>query len=422
MVKKQILQGMVREAGRQGARRAVEVSMAASAKSGAWRKMFESSAREGSRQAGRGAGHGATEAAGHAARQGTRQEGKEASKQTTEAAARTGATAGKDGVRASVGAGEGAAKPGLYRRMMDSAKAGGTGAAEGDLHFFGKHMMKVPKFLMNHPVLAIGGYMALKGHASGRGAFIELGDTANKWFFPEKDQDKSLLENSGRAVLDASMGEGTFDKVRDFIHGGVDAVRDGLHAAKDGLSSGGWSFPAGGEVGLPVAAPQNTILTIGSRQVDLSQYSEEEQARLRAYAASINAQQPTTGMALTQQMGQAFNPMESFAGLLQSLMSGGRTTSAAAMIPAAMLMFGNYGWMAKIASVMLASFAYKNVQHLNEQQASTALQQLAQRGMSQGAVPAVQQLQGRNSLSQIPTVSSTVPDEELPQFRSSLRR
>lgn len=44
-----------------------------------------------------------------------------------------------------------------------------------------------------------------------------------------------------------------------------------------------------------------------------------------------------------------------------SVLSGGRGLSLAALIPAAYLMFGNFGWMGKIASFLLGNFALKNL-------------------------------------------------------------
>ena len=64
-----------------------------------------------------------------------------------------------------------------------------------------------------------------------------------------------------------------------------------------------------------------------------------------------------------------FSPFSGFKNLLNTV-TGGNTNmmSVAAMIPAAMLMFGNFGWMGKIASMMLGSMALKNMNHPASQQ------------------------------------------------------
>lgn len=52
---------------------------------------------------------------------------------------------------------------------------------------------------------------------------------------------------------------------------------------------------------------------------------------------------------------------DSLRNLTGSLFSGGKGLSMASMIPAAWLMFGNFGWMGKITSLLLGSLIYRNM-------------------------------------------------------------
>ena len=61
----------------------------------------------------------------------------------------------------------------------------------------------------------------------------------------------------------------------------------------------------------------------------------------------------------------ALNPFNSIGQLANSFWNGGSGMSLAALIPAAFLMFGNFGWMGKIASLFLGSLAMKNISLLN---------------------------------------------------------
>ena len=57
----------------------------------------------------------------------------------------------------------------------------------------------------------------------------------------------------------------------------------------------------------------------------------------------------------------SLNPFDSVGQVASSFWSGGSGMSLAALIPAAFLMFGNFGWMGKIASLFLGSLAMKNM-------------------------------------------------------------
>ena len=91
----------------------------------------------------------------------------------------------------------------------------------------------------------------------------------------------------------------------------------------------------------------------------MNQYADQQMAMQGQYPT-----QQGQGMSLSD-----FSPFTGFKNLLNTV-TGGNTNmmSVAAMIPAAMLMFGNFGWMGKIASMMLGSMALKNMNHPAPQQ------------------------------------------------------
>ena len=76
--------------------------------------------------------------------------------------------------------------------------------------------------------------------------------------------------------------------------------------------------------------------------------------------------------------------------LVDSFWSGGSGLSLAALIPAAFLMFGNFGWMGKIASLFLGSLAMRNMrqpQMLIAPQQQIQYQQQYQPQLAQAATP-----------------------------------
>lgn len=349
---------------------------------------------------------GADRAAEYAVKEGAEQATKEGAEQTaktgTEQAAKQGA---EQAVKAGTGtvaeeAAKAASKSSAWRRFMESAKQkGSTGVNEGDVHFFGRQAKKVPKFMFAHPVISAGVAFGVAGQVTGKGGGQEAADFANGWAFGDDAKDKSLAENSGRLAVDGMFGAGTFDLIRDKLKESTAEGKEDLAdlyrflRAEAGNAADRFESFQSGELKAteavtavsPTTRQDSMMLTIGNRQVDLSQYNEEERRQLLSYAAAVNAQQPATGADIFRTI-QDLSPMENFKSLLSYVTGGGTGTSVAAMIPAAMLLFGNYGFMAKIASVMLGTFAYKNAKQARQQEMYERLatrQAYAQRTPSQ---------------------------------------
>ena len=154
---------------------------------------------------------------------------------------------------------------------------------------------------------------------------VALGDDASKGLkengvtgglkglaFGADGADKSIGEN----VVDGVVGEGTYDHITHAAGNAVDSVENGIHAAGQGL--------------------QNAYQGAG-------------------------------------QMVQGYQQQAIMGQLANSFWNGGSGMSLAALIPAAFLMFGNFGWMGKIASLFLGSLAMKN---MRMQQAMIPQQQI----------------------------------------------
>ena len=143
--------------------------------------------------------------------------------------------------------------------------------------------------------------------------------------------DKSIGEN----VVDGVVGEGTYHQIGETAGNVVDAAGNVIHSAGQGM----------------------------------------QQAYNNAGQMVQNYQQQAV---MPQQDGglfSALNPFSSISNLVGSFFGGGSALSLAALIPAAFLMFGNFGWMGKIASLFLGSLAMKNMR-LQQQMMYVPQQQL----------------------------------------------
>jgi hypothetical protein len=133
--------------------------------------------------------------------------------------------------------------------------------------------------------------------------------------------------------VDGVVGEGTYDHITHAAGNAVDTVENGIHAAGQGLQN---AYQGAGQM--------------------VQGYQQQ-------------AIMPQQGGGLFS----ALNPFNSIGQLANSFWNGGSGMSLAALIPAAFLMFGNFGWMGKIASLFLGSLAMKN---MRMQQAMIPQQQI----------------------------------------------
>lgn len=199
------------------------------------------------------------------------------------------------------------------------------------------------RFAATHPKTALVAGGIGVGQITGDGA---LRTWAN-WLLPG-GKDETLAEKVNKAIngsqadggnivgntIDSVAGDGTSKAIADTVKNTKDGVVNGVDAARGFVSD---HMP-----GMP----------------SMNQYADQQMAMQGQYPAQQHQ------MTLAD-----FSPFTGFKNLLNTV-TGGNTNmmSVAAMIPAAMLMFGNFGWMGKIASLMLGSLALKNMNHPAPQQ------------------------------------------------------
>lgn len=135
--------------------------------------------------------------------------------------------------------------------------------------------------------------------------------------FGSEGSDKSIGEN----VIDGVVGQGAYQQIGETAGNVVDAAGNTLHAAGQGLQQ---AYQGAGQM--------------------VQHYQQQ-------------AVMPPQGGGVYSSL----NPFTSIGQVVSSFLGGGTGMSLAALIPAAFLMFGNFGWMGKIASLFLGSLAMKNM-------------------------------------------------------------
>lgn len=176
--------------------------------------------------------------------------------------------------------------------------------------------------------------------------------------------DKSLVEQAGGFVL----GE---DAVKDYKEKGVLGVGENVALGREGAEK----FNAG--IAQAVDTAGNAVKSFGQGasqvyhngvQMVSDMFNPGVPQAAGTYPQGVD--DPVMQQALMQQaamqqyqdQGNGFSSLFSGVGdAAGSVLSGGRGLSLAALIPAAWLMFGNFGWMGKIASFLLGNFALKNM-------------------------------------------------------------
>ena len=218
-----------------------------------------------------------------------------------------------------------------------------------------KFAAKNPKFSLVGGGIAVGsmtGNGALRTWANWFGGG-DASETTSEKLNRVLNGDKAHGGNVLGDTLDSIAGEGTAQAVVD----GVKDVRDGAvnvaTATRETVVSG-------------VDAARGFVSDHMPSMPSMNQYADQQVAAQGQYPVQYAGQYPAQqggGMSLSD-----FSPFNGFKSMLNTV-TGGNTNlmSVAAMIPAAMLMFGNFGWMGKIASLMLGSLAVKNINHPTQQ-------------------------------------------------------
>lgn len=211
------------------------------------------------------------------------------------------------------------------------------------------------KFAAKNPKFSLVGGGILVGNYTGNGLLRTWGnwigggdakETAAEKLNRVINGDKAHGGNVLGDTLDSVAGEGTAKEIADTVRTVKDGAVNAVGATKDAVING-------------VDAARGFVSDHMPGTPSMNQYVDQQMAMQGQYPA-----QQGQGMSLAD-----FSPFTGFKNLLNTV-TGGNTNmmSVAAMIPAAMLMFGNFGWMGKIASLMLGSFALKNMNHPAPQQ------------------------------------------------------
>lgn len=207
---------------------------------------------------------------------------------------------------------------------------------------------KNPKFSFIGGGIAVGSYTgngALRTWANWVGGG-DAKETAAEKLNRVINGDKAHGGNVLGDTLDSVVGEGTAKEIADTVKTVKDGAVSVAGATKDAVVNG-------------VDTARGFVSDHMPGTPSMNQYVDQQMAMQGQYPA-----QQGQGMSLAD-----FSPFSGFKNMLNTV-TGGNTNmmSVAAMIPAAMLMFGNFGWMGKIASLMLGSLALKNMNHPAPQQ------------------------------------------------------
>ena len=164
-------------------------------------------------------------------------------------------------------------------------------------------------------------------------------------------------QSVGQVVVDGVAGEGTYQKAGTTVGNVVDGAGNVITAVGQGVQN---AYHGAGEI------VTNLMQGQGGQQQPMT-----DQQIYQAYQQQALAQQQPQGGGLLNML----NPFQSISNLLGSVTKGGTGMSLAALIPAAFLMFGNFGWMGKIASLFLGSLAMKNMRQQQVLAPSSVIQQ-----------------------------------------------
>lgn len=179
-------------------------------------------------------------------------------------------------------------------------------------------------------------------------------------------------QSVGQVVVDGVAGTGTYQKAGETVGNVVDGAGNVITVVGQGVQN---AYHGVGEIVSSMMQGQ------GGQQMPMT-----DQQIYQAYQQQALAQQQPQGGGLLNML----NPFQSIGNMLGSVTSGGTGMSLAALIPAAFLMFGNFGWMGKIASLFLGSLAMKN---MRQQQvlAPSSMASAIQQGQQQFVVAPVQE-------------------------------
>lgn len=263
---------------------------------------------------------------------------------------------------------------------------GAGGLLAHDPAMLGKGLKYVAKGAV---VVPLGAYAGWKVFGKGEGlddvvVGVAAGDEAKKNYMEkgaigvlkQKAMGSEATEKSlGENVVDEVAGKGSYQQIGDTASNVVEKTGEVLQNVGEGVQR---AYNGAGEMIAGMT---------GGNGMSGVPYSDMNNGQLyQAYQQQALLQQNQTGGLLSM-----LNPFNSLGSLVGSITQGGSGLSLAALIPAAFLMFGNFGWMGKIASLFLGSLAMKNMRQPQVTMPSPSYQQVMQQGVPQQYVMAPSQ-------------------------------
>lgn len=167
-----------------------------------------------------------------------------------------------------------------------------------------------------------------------KGLFKKLDETLRG------DSEKGL----GEQVVDTVLGDGATQKIREGVESAGEKISEGAQAAKDSVSE---MFH---NTSVPMPSMQVPLQDDVQQQQNL--YAQQMQSMGTSLGGMFSASNPLTNMLGGMTGGGGF-PLKSIAGL----------------VAAAFLMFGRFGWMGKVSSMLLGSLALNNLRQPQQQTA-----------------------------------------------------
>lgn len=179
------------------------------------------------------------------------------------------------------------------------------------------------------PIVLFGGIA--EGRVTGRGAV----DAWSSWIMPE--------------------GEGLYDKAARTLAGNENVDKYGPTGGMSASVMGSRNYESAREAASEFAdrAKDTALGAVEHGREYLSNVHDSSDQE--EYAEQETQERSKRGLS-------SFTPFNSYTEMLKGVFgNSGNQLSMAAMIPAALLLFGNYGFMAKIAGLMLGGFAVNNI-------------------------------------------------------------
>lgn len=214
----------------------------------------------------------------------------------------------------------------------------GVRQGEGTLHFLARNTVGTKTGKVLGFSAAAYGVTA----ASGKGLISLGGSVAEDIMLDEQERGKGVVKGLYRQITDSALGKGTADDINttatELAQGAADGIKGAVHTVGN-VASGG------------VAMVRDAA----------EHFTGKEQPQQPSYADPVTGYMPQQTM-FNGGAAQISNPLGSIANMLSGI-TGPNTNpvNLAAMLASGYMMFGGFGWMGKIASLLTGNLAWKSM-------------------------------------------------------------